>query len=308
MSDYLIQRKLVLNSVSRANEAATWEGRANQKLPSAPAWFISPSNILEIGPVCLDTWVFIGSVCTSIIHQADAFQNKLSCCFISAATRFPTRHRDTQPFLNGVTSFTQLFPNTINSTAFHKDSHVAAGRVFSSISATVPSLSALLFIQTCEFRLLLIPQNTGSGGGGGRVTVAPAVLNEPDRKHLLRTSGQTRDRTSTIRTAESPAGSSLLTGTPAAAAAGRNNTKRGLREFWTETAGEEVWRSSSLPDTPQLMPCSGGYSSSGLCIGLYHYLEGSAVVTYRLVSLTLPNYLLIITLKYVLCACSLNVT
>lgn len=86
---------------------------------------------------------------------------------------------------------------------------------------------------------VLIPQNIGSGGGG-RVTVAPAVLNEPDRKHLLRTSGQTRDRTSTIQTAKSPAGTSLLTGAPAAAAAGRNNTKRGLREFWTETTGEEV--------------------------------------------------------------------
>jgi len=45
----------------------------------------------------------------------------------------------------------------------------AAGRVFSSISAAIPSLSILLFIQTWEFRLFLsssplIPQAVMRGG------------------------------------------------------------------------------------------------------------------------------------------------
>lgn len=58
------------------------------------------------------------------------------------------------------------------------DLHVALGKVFPSIPAAIASLSVLLFIQTCEFRLFLsssplIPQadrERRAEGGLGRVT------------------------------------------------------------------------------------------------------------------------------------------
>lgn len=82
--------------------------------------------------------------------------------------------------------FSYFFSFFYSTTQIHlsgKHLHVVRGRVFSSIPAAVPSLSAPLFIQTCEFRLFLpglIPR-AERGGKLGRVTpVAPDVLNEPE--------------------------------------------------------------------------------------------------------------------------------
>lgn len=64
---------------------------------------------------------------------------------------------------------------------FEKHLHVAATTAFSSISAVIPTLSCLLFIQTCEFLLFLsggplIPQADWGWVGGGSVGVVRGKL------------------------------------------------------------------------------------------------------------------------------------
>lgn len=86
----------------------------------------------------------------------------------------------------------------------------AAGRVFSSISAAIPSLSVLLFTHTCEFRLFLagsplIPQAEWGGAGGeeGRGGGLCRVSRCPERtgqENLLRTCTETKDRKEKLKT------------------------------------------------------------------------------------------------------------
>lgn len=79
------------------------------------------------------------------------------------------------------------FPNS----CLYYDLHVAAGRIFPSIPGAIASLSVLLFIQTCEFRLFLsssplIPQAGIRRWGGVRGELVESLQLHELEKEILR--------------------------------------------------------------------------------------------------------------------------